>query len=300
MSLSLYQTSVPVFERSLNAFLAILDKAEAHAEAPSSTRPSISPLRLRPDMLPFARQVQTFCDHAKNARSRLRGRRAAARSRTTRRRSPNLQGAHPEDARRSRQTSTPRRSTRRDARNHFPRSAPTKAKMLGRDYLAHFVLPNFYFHLTTAYDILRYAGVAIGKRDFIGRRPGLDRRLSIIRHVMSIQRIGVGPRMSQAVVHGDTVYLAGQVADQPAGKSVGEQTQRDSRPRSTSLLAEAGPTRPSCSRRRSISPTSRPSRDERGVGRLGRQGTRRRAPPSRPSSPRRVYTVEIACIAAKA
>jgi hypothetical protein len=51
---------------------------------------------------------------------------------------------------------------------------PNKAKMLGRDYLLHFVLPNYYFHLTTAYDLLRYAGVDIGKRDFLGNVPGFQ------------------------------------------------------------------------------------------------------------------------------
>ena len=76
---------------------------------------------------------------------------------------------------------------------------------------------------------------------------------------MSIERIGVGPRMSQAVVHGDTIYLAGQVADKAAGKSVGEQTARDPRRRSTSLLAKAGSDKTQSCRRRSISPTSRRS-----------------------------------------
>jgi len=52
---------------------------------------------------------------------------------------------------------------------------PNKAKMLGANYLIHFVLPNFYFHMTTAYDILRSAGVEIGKRDFLGEVPGFTR-----------------------------------------------------------------------------------------------------------------------------
>ena len=75
---------------------------------------------------------------------------------------------------------------------------------------------------------------------------------------MSIRRIGVGPRMSQAVVHGQTVYLAGQVASQAAGKSVTEQT-REILAAIDELLAEAGTTRRGCCRRRSISPIWRPS-----------------------------------------
>ena len=55
----------------------------------------------------------------------------------------------------------------------FPIGPNMKAKMAGRDYLTHFVLPNYYFHLTTAYDILRFAGVEIGKRDYLGQIPRL-------------------------------------------------------------------------------------------------------------------------------
>ena len=75
---------------------------------------------------------------------------------------------------------------------------------------------------------------------------------------MSIERIGVGPRMSQAVVHGDTIYLAGQVADKTKGKSVGEQT-REILAAIDGLLAKAGSDKKQSSRRRSTSPTSRRS-----------------------------------------
>src|SRR6516225_4235055 len=73
MSLSLYQTSVRTFERSLAAFLGVLDKAEAHAKARKFDPTNYLGLRLAPDMFPFVRQVQTFCDNAKNAPSRLAG-----------------------------------------------------------------------------------------------------------------------------------------------------------------------------------------------------------------------------------
>src|SRR5271166_3678467 len=71
MSLSLYECSVPVYERSLNAFLGIFDKAEEHALARNPA--SYLVIRLSPDMWPLTRQVQAFCDHAKNASFRLAG-----------------------------------------------------------------------------------------------------------------------------------------------------------------------------------------------------------------------------------
>src|SRR5271166_5906739 len=73
MSISLYQSSVPTFERSLAAFLGVLDKAEAHAEARKFDATNYLALRLAPDMWPLTRQIQAFCDHAKNASFRLAG-----------------------------------------------------------------------------------------------------------------------------------------------------------------------------------------------------------------------------------
>jgi len=73
MTYSLYQASVPAFTRSLNAFLAVLDKAEAHAATAKFDPQIYLALRLRPDMYPFARQVQAFCDHAKIAPHRIAG-----------------------------------------------------------------------------------------------------------------------------------------------------------------------------------------------------------------------------------
>ncbi|HTR11737.1 MAG TPA: DUF1993 domain-containing protein [Roseiarcus sp.] len=170
MSLSLYQSSVATFERSLSAFLAILDKAEAHAAARKFDPTNYLSIRLAPDMWPLTRQVQTFCDHAKNGSFRLAG--AAppviedkettfpelrARVRATLEHLKTLDAAAIDAA--------------SDREIVIPLGA-NKAKMLGGNYLVHFVLPNFYFHLTTAYDILRSAGVEIGKRDFLGAVPG--------------------------------------------------------------------------------------------------------------------------------
>jgi hypothetical protein len=170
MSLSLYQSSVPVFERSLNAFSAILDKAAAHATACKFDPAIYVTMRLRPDMLAFPRQAQIFCDHAKNGSARLAGVEAPrfedneasldelkARIKKT---LDVLAGLDPKaiDAGAEREIVFP--------------AGPNKVKMIGANYLLHYALPNFYFHLTTAYDILRYAGVPVGKRDFLGAVPG--------------------------------------------------------------------------------------------------------------------------------
>ena len=173
MSLSLYQSSVPTFERCLTAFLAILDKAEAHAKARKFDPTNYLGMRLAPDMFPFVRQVQTFCDNAKNAPSRLAG--AAA---------PVFEDKEATFAElRDRVVRTLDYLKTLDAKAIdaawdreivFPAGPNTKLKMRGGNYLVHYVLPNFYFHLTTAYDILRTGGVEIGKRDFLGAVPGIE------------------------------------------------------------------------------------------------------------------------------
>jgi hypothetical protein len=170
MSLSVYQSSVPVFERSLNAFSAILDKAAAHA-ATSKFDPVIyMTMRLRPDMFAFARQTQAFCDHAKNGAARLAGAEA-----------PRFEDNEASlDELKARVKKTLDVLAGLDAkaidagaeREIIIPLGQRKAKMIGANYLLHYALPNFYFHLTTAYDILRYAGVAIGKRDYMGAVPG--------------------------------------------------------------------------------------------------------------------------------
>ena len=73
MSLSLYQVSVPVYQRGLNAFLGVLDKAEEHAAARKFDPANYLTIKLSPDMFPLARQIQSFCDHAKNSSFRLAG-----------------------------------------------------------------------------------------------------------------------------------------------------------------------------------------------------------------------------------
>jgi hypothetical protein len=172
MSLSIYSATVPVFDRCLTAFVAILDKATAYAEAHKFDKAIYAGTRLRPDMLPLFSQVQTCCDNAKNGAARLAGvtppvfedkeagidelkARVVATLDFIRSIDPKaFDGAADRDI-------------------VFPRG-PNKVKMRGDNYLFHFLMPNFYFHLVTAYDILRYCGVDIGKRDYLGAIVGIE------------------------------------------------------------------------------------------------------------------------------
>ena len=173
MSLSLYQSSVAVFERCLTAFLGILDKAEAHAKARKFDPTNYLGLRLAPDMFPLVRQVQSMCDNAKNGSSRLAGITAPA--------FEDKEATFAELRDRIGRTldylktlDSKAIDAAVDREIVFPAGPSAKFRMQGANYLVHYVLPNFYFHLTTAYDILRGAGVEVGKRDFLGAVPGIE------------------------------------------------------------------------------------------------------------------------------
>jgi hypothetical protein len=171
MSLSVYQSAIPVFEVALSAFSAILDKAAAHAAARKFDPSVYLTMRLRPDMLAFVRQVQIFCDNAKNGSARLAGVQAplfaddeASLDALKARIQKTLDFLKTIDAKAIEEGAD---------REIVFAVGPNKMKMQGANYLLHWALPNFYFHLTTAYDILRYADVEIGKRDFLGAVPGI-------------------------------------------------------------------------------------------------------------------------------
>jgi len=161
--------SIPVFEIGLNALSALLDKAKVYAEAKSIDPAVLLEARLFPDMFAFARQVQSACDQAKNVCARLAGidpPRYEDNEKTIaelkERIAKTIAFVKALDAKKI-DESAEREIT-------FP-LGPNKGQMKGADYLNHFAVPNFYFHLTTAYDILRHCGVEIGKRDFIGAIP---------------------------------------------------------------------------------------------------------------------------------
>jgi uncharacterized protein len=168
--MSMSNASIPVFEIGLNALSALLDKAQAYAEAKRIDPTVLLNARLFPDMLAFTRQVQSACDQAKNGGARLAGvdppryednEKTMAELRT--RIAKTVAFMKTLDAKRI--------DTAADQEITFPLGPNSKGHMRGIDYLNHFALPNFYFHLTTAYDILRHCGVEIGKRDFLGAIP---------------------------------------------------------------------------------------------------------------------------------
>jgi uncharacterized protein len=167
----IYAQSVPVFAQSLKALAAILTKAEAHGEAKKISPEVMLGLRLVPDMFDVKRQVQISCDFAKNTAARLAGadiprmldeeqtfEALQERIAKTLAFIQGLDAAAFEDA----ATKTVQ----------FP-IAGKPYQMEGEAYLASFALPNFYFHLTTAYAILRANGVALGKMDFLGEIAGM-------------------------------------------------------------------------------------------------------------------------------
>ena len=168
----LYQATVPVFEQTLNALDGIIDKASAHAAAHKIDPGVLLAARLRPDMLPFVRQTQIVCDGAKNMAARLAGLEPPkfsddeasfddikARIKKTRDYIRGVDSRDIDDA---------------ESREIVFPLGPNRMKMKGSDYVFHFALLNYYFHLTTAYDILRYNGVDLGKRDFLGAVPGIS------------------------------------------------------------------------------------------------------------------------------
>jgi hypothetical protein len=150
MSFSLHSASVPVFTRMLGNLLAILDKAQAHAEARKFSPDSYLALRLAPDMLPFTRQIQIACDTAKGCAARLGG--------------VELPAWEDNEA-----TLDELRARIRRTIDFVVPARVGERHFTGASYLTDFVLPNFYFHLSMTYALLRKAGVELGKMDFLGK-----------------------------------------------------------------------------------------------------------------------------------
>jgi len=166
MSLTLYQASIPVFVRMLDNLSTILDKAAAHAEAKKIDPAVFINARLAPDMFPLSRQVQIATDMVKGCAARLAG----------------IEVPRYEDN----ETTFAELQARIDKTKAFLQSVnasqidgseerPITLKFgsrelsfLGQAYLLDFVLPNFHFHLSMTYAILRHNGVEIGKKDYIG------------------------------------------------------------------------------------------------------------------------------------
>ena len=164
---TMYSLSVPVFNTTLANLSAILDKAAAHAEARKIDPAVLLSTRLFPDMLPLAMQIHIANDIAQSGAARLAGSEVPtfeAKERTlaewvaaTRGTIAYLESLEPAQFEGA-EDRTITWQTRSSTKN-----------MQGTPYLFHHVLPNVFFHVTTAYDILRQAGLEVGKMDYLGR-----------------------------------------------------------------------------------------------------------------------------------
>jgi uncharacterized protein len=166
MSISMHSASVPIFVRMLGNMNGWLDKAEAHAKEKKFETDVYLVSRLAPDMLPFTQQIQIACDAAKFCMARLSGVDAPkfednettlADLRERIRKTVDYVSSVPVDA-----------IDGTDAKDiTVPRRAGPMT-MKGETYLKQFVLPNFFFHVTTVYALLRFNGVDLGKGDYLG------------------------------------------------------------------------------------------------------------------------------------
>jgi hypothetical protein len=170
MSLSMSQASIPVLEIGLGALSAVLDKAGAHAAARKIEPSVLLQSQLSPDMFPLVRQVQIASDQAKNGISRLAGV-EPPRHEDNETTIDQLKERLAKTLAYLKSVDPKRIDGSADHDITFPLGPTNKGQMKGADYLNHFVLPNFYFHVTVAYAILRHCGVDIGKRDFLGAIP---------------------------------------------------------------------------------------------------------------------------------
>jgi hypothetical protein len=169
--MNLYDVTVPYFSKSLASLEKWIDKAHEHAAAKKFEPSVLLQQRLAPDMFPLVRQIQSICDNAKFGCARVTGKEAPA---------------HPDTETTWDELRTRIRSVREyvdgykradfeGAEQRFVAPAYLQGKGLsGVDYTVHLSLPNFNFHLVTAYAILRHNGVDVGKMDFLGTLPLRD------------------------------------------------------------------------------------------------------------------------------
>ncbi len=162
----MYDHIIPPFTRSLTALKAILAKAEAHCEAKKIDPAALTTARLFPDMLPFVRQITIASDSAKGAAARLAGVEIPS--------FPDTETSFPELQARVQKTidflATFTPDSFRDAagRTITLKVGGKDVSMPAAVFLGSRAIPNFHFHMTTAYDILRHSGVELGKSDYLG------------------------------------------------------------------------------------------------------------------------------------
>ena len=166
MPLSLYDVTVPAFLRGFRNLAQHLDQAKAYADANGLPHEELLAARLYADMLPLTGQVQRASDTAKFVPVRVAGLKAPS--------MPDTEATFDELQARIEATVAWLKTVGQDAFDGRDEAevvlkfGQQAFPMTARDYVLGFALPNFYFHLTTAYDILRHKGVALGRLDFIG------------------------------------------------------------------------------------------------------------------------------------
>jgi hypothetical protein len=167
MTISMYNASVPVFKQMLTSLCAILDKAKSYSDANKIATENLLKAKLFPDMFDLIRQVQIASDFAKGVSARLAGIDVPSHEDT--------ETSFDELRARINKTLafidslTPAQINGSEEREIVTQAGtPKEKKFLGQNYLLHYGLPHFFFHVTTAYDILRSNGIEIGKRDYIG------------------------------------------------------------------------------------------------------------------------------------
>lgn len=166
MKISMYQASVPRFASILSNLSNILGKAQAHVDAKKLDSAALTTYRLFPDMFPFTKQVQIACDTAKGAVARLAGLQVPVYE-------DNEKTLAELQARIAKtlafiQTVTAQQIDGSEDKDIVIKRADKETHYQGMQFLLGNALPNFYFHVTTAYDLLRHNGVEIGKRDYLG------------------------------------------------------------------------------------------------------------------------------------
>ncbi|OGB26317.1 MAG: hypothetical protein A3I66_21410 [Burkholderiales bacterium RIFCSPLOWO2_02_FULL_57_36] len=167
MTISMYSASVPVFKQILGSLSDLLDKAETHAVAKKIDPNALLQARLFPDMFPLTRQIMIAADFAKGACARLAGMEVPKYEDT--------EQSFAELRARIAKTvafidSLPRDQIDGSEERDITTSAgPNSKSFKGQTYLLQYALPQFFFHATTAYAILRHNGIEIGKKNFMGQ-----------------------------------------------------------------------------------------------------------------------------------
>ena len=166
MTISMYQASVPRFVNILGNLSNILDKAQAHVDAKKLETATLTTYRLFPDMLPMKSQVQIACDTAKGVVARLAGMAIPVYE-------DNENTLVDLKARIAKtiafiQTVTPGQIDGTEEKEIVIKRGDKETRYKGMQFLLGHAVPNFYFHVTTTYDILRHNGIEIGKRDYLG------------------------------------------------------------------------------------------------------------------------------------